>query len=554
LAIVRTRVSVVDLAAARRALHGPSPVRDEPQSPARPSAQSPAHALRVAATAALAVTGLWFWLSWRYGFDLADEGYYWYGAQRVVLGEVPMRDFNAYDIGRYYWTAAFMAIAGDPGLFTARVGAVVFQGLATWLGVWLCISRHAGSEPVRWALALAAAALLAIWFWPYYKAFDHGTSVAVVGAIALLLKRQDRMSWLLSGVCIGLAATIGRNHGVYGAVAACLAAGLLLRQGAALSSLARLGLLFVLGCLLGMLPNIGMAVTVDGFATAFADSVLWLFEFGATNIPRPVPWPWRFEADGSGFLLSAARLAPGFGFMLLITVPALALAVLLRAPPAPGQPCRAIPAAAALAAVPYAHYAFSRADTTHLALAIFPALIAIISFASAARGARPLWVLGALLLGSVFCLGGSHPYLSTQLFGARLLAVDIDGERILSRSRTIRRLDLARALEKRFPSEFQRLLAVPDMTGLYAVHRMRMPVWEIYATFPRNEAAERSEIRRLELSRPQLLIVSDHALDGREALRYSRSHPLIHGWIVQHHVRIEIDGLADPELAVYRPR
>ena len=42
-------------------------------------ASLPGKNLPSALLAAVSVTRLWFWLTWRYGFDQSDEGYYCYG-------------------------------------------------------------------------------------------------------------------------------------------------------------------------------------------------------------------------------------------------------------------------------------------------------------------------------------------------------------------------------------------------------------------------------------------------------------------------------------------
>jgi hypothetical protein len=79
-----------------------------------------------------------------------------------------------------------------------------------------------------------------------------------------------------------------------------------------------------------------------------------------------------------------------------------------------------------------------------------------------------------------------------------------------------------------------------------------MPIWEIYSLLPRDKDFEFAEIRRLESALPELVLLSDHALDGNPDFRYSRMHPLTYAWLISRYRPSDGNSeLEDLNLKVY---
>ena len=113
-------------------------------------------ALACFATSCAIVAGLFFWQGWQ-DLDLSDEGFLWYGVQRVIAGEVPLRDFQSYDPGRYYWSAAIMALKGDGGIVALRAAIAACRVVGLTIGLWLISGRKRRLDVLR--IILAAATL-----------------------------------------------------------------------------------------------------------------------------------------------------------------------------------------------------------------------------------------------------------------------------------------------------------------------------------------------------------------------------------------------------------
>ena len=223
-------------------------------------------------------------------FSLWDEGYLWYGAQRVMLGEIPIRDFMAYDPGRYYWAAAIMSVLGSNGIMALRGAIAVFQAMGLFVGLWLVARQAKGRD---FPYLLLATITFVIWMYPRHKLFDISLSIFLIYILSFLIENPTGRRYFLTGVVVGFVAVFGRNHGVYGALGSIISIVWLNMGRKAGSGLCKGLLLWSSGVALGFTPILLMALLMPGFASAFWERIRFIFEIKATNLPLPVPWPWH---------------------------------------------------------------------------------------------------------------------------------------------------------------------------------------------------------------------------------------------------------------------
>lgn len=470
----------------------------------------------------------------------------------MLRGEAPIRDFLAYDIGRYLWTATVMSLLGNDGIFIARFAAMLYQVLTVCVGVSLVLQALDNTADTRKRIVFAGAValILNLWATPYYKVFDYGTCILIVAMVFMILTSLSPARWFSAGLILGLAAIMGRNHGIYGVASIILALGFLIikRRRAGLLLLPVLALF--LGTIVGFSPTFILGILKPGFIGSFLAGVIEHVHSSmtATNIPLPVPWPWTIVLGIDGWLGWSSQMVKGFCFIALILVPVLTILALSRKRLLDFTRLHYLLVAAALTGVIYAHYAYSRADLIHLALAIFPLLAILLGYAIMTRRIWPMSI--GLLAVSVLAIGQDATILNMYLMRQPAKIVVVNGSKLYVYDYIRDELRNVDAVLSQHPSARDNFLAVPGFPSLYAINKSKMAIWEIYALSPRDATFEAAELARLDQRKPELVLVSNLALDYRPELRYSHMHPLMYKWIQDHYDREAPSAISNLEVYV----
>jgi hypothetical protein len=512
----------------------------------RQTIQANRHVVWLAVLATALSVG-WFLLDGHIGLNLADEGQLWLGTQAVRLGQVPIRDFQGYDPGRYFWTAGWSYCLGE-GIFSVRLACVFFQCLGVLAG--LLAARRLSRN---WLFLICVALLLCAWMHPRYKLFEQSIALMSVYAGVLLLEHPSvRRHWWV-GIFGGLAAFFGRNHGAYHI----LTFGLLMlwaARGAGRRMWLRRNLAWGAGLLVGYLPQWLMFVFVPGYFQEFVQQTREVVGAG-TNLARQVPWPWALPAYDP-FWVNVPGFVEGCWYLLL---PAFFVLVAIRAWQL--GPARMfshpVLAAATCVSLPYAHFVFSRPDIVHLTHGAPTAALGLIALGFTLGGGR--WNLGYLLapvlmvasfLANLFQFG-----LTTEMTAPpnSLFAVQIKNHRILVRHYYAKVLLLAEHLARDLAKPDEPILFLPLIPGLYPFTDRVSPINRNYFLYPSPEE-DRALLADVDAAGVQWVMLQDYALDDRDDLRFKNANPLVFEYFRKHFGIVNIPDLPPGFVVLRRQR
>jgi hypothetical protein len=186
--------------------------------------------------------------------------------------------------------------------------------------------------------------------------------------------------------------------------------------------------------------------------------------------------------------------------------------------------------ACSVLALPYAHYAFSRADVSHLAQGIFPFLIGLFvllnNWPNKARRIVALVMAGA----SLMVMLPLHPGWECRV-SQSCIAADAAGDLLKVDPNMARILAMLKETVDQYAPNGRSFVATPLWPGAYALHKRKSPMWEIYALFPQQNDFQQREIERIKAAKPGFVLVLDIPVDGRDDLRFSNTHALVEQFI-----------------------
>jgi hypothetical protein len=476
------------------------------------------------------VVGSFFVFSWNLTINIQDEGYLWYGTQQVNAGLIPVRDFESYDPLRYYFISAVQFIVQDTSIWSVRLTSALISALCVFL-VLQVLTKNIKQQFSIVALIIVAISS-SLWMYPTHKVYDILASLLILCSLGYWIDRSSLRTAFVVGLLCAVAAQINRNHGLYAAVGTLCVLVWIIRHRELHWKAALQHLLFIaMGCAIGLLPFVSLMLFVPGFGDAFLKyQVLYFLEVNATNLYKPIPWPWTVTVTGRSWVPIGSQFLIGVLFCFVILAGIVSW-IILAWRWYTKQTHRLNPyfVASAVLVPVYAHHVFSRADLGHLTQGFMPVLLLATLFLREHKTIGWNSVFIAFVVARLLVMIPVHPlYIcrNNACPSITIQGVTYQGNRQI----TTRVENIVSVIEQN--NATNSFAIVPYSPGIYALLQATSPIYFSYNVYAQTRDEEQKQILQLEQKRVKLVLVDLSRVDGRKDLGFQRTSPLTYAFIL----------------------
>jgi hypothetical protein len=363
----------------------------------------------------------------------------------------------------------------------------------------------------------------------------------------LLIERPSLLRHFIAGAFVGLSAFMGINHGLYTFLSFLLLLVFIWTKLDRNVFFRRL-LTWVAGIIFGYSTILFMLIVIPGFFASFLESIKFYFRLGETNLALPVPWPWLASYLKPNFIQAVNGFFTGLFFLIFPLFNAIIITNLLFLK-RHNLKRKYLLIASTFVGITYMHHAFSRADLEHLAAAIHPLIIGLISLPSTFRFdySRKRLKIGLLLTifaATLFSVGTASPYyLKAIAKPEQYVKRSITREPIWMDIKDANVVDIVSQINHQLVKPNEGLLIAPNWSSLYPILQRKSPLWDIYFLFPETKDRQKEMIEELRHKNVNWAILGDVPLDNRDELRFKNTHPILWQHFVEDFEVIETNGL-----------
>ncbi len=482
-------------------------------------------------TAALII--LFQWLpSLRFGLNTADEGYLLFGVQQCLKGKVPIRDFRAYDPGRYY----FCASALKP--FKAN-----FISLRAVMSIPMFLTMTMGSTLIYQATEnLIIAMLTSVFVWscsrPYYKAFEKCFCVVTVISCVIILQGNSPLAFFCVGIFLGLCIFFGINLALYAALSFSIS--FVIRCFTHTGPLIDVGINIILGALIGLLPTVYMAIHHQGFlAVYWQKKILTVLHRKSSNLPLPVPWLWRkYSVETTQYRPYRKR-----AFRVVVTllpffyIGSFIFGLFL---PETHYPESSLLVASAVVGMPYLQHLYSRCEIDHLTTSIHPALLAMSVLIILIPFSLLQLIVALMTLLALFSLTWKLSEYSQYLKRPyRYVYFESTQGGLWIKKKIYQKISWIGDQLNTHCYGQKKSLFLPRFPAFYPLFNKEPVSYDIFCVYPASTEQQQKMISDIVNYQPNLIFVDNCVSDQREELRFQNTHHHVWSYIQHNFIRQE---------------